>query len=240
MSPPVPDTQAPTVPTNVGVVSKSTTSVNLNWTASTDNVGVTGYTVFYGSQSVNVTETNAMITNLVPDTTYVFTVKAIDAKGNQSIASTPLTVKTDPINTGSDLTPPSTPGNVQVTAKSTTSVTLTWTASTDNVGVTGYTVTYGTNTIHVNNPTAIINGLNANTSYQFFITAQDAAGNVSSSASISVTTDAPSGAPAWAANVSYKVNDEVTYGGKTYICRQPHTSLLGWEPSNVPALWLVK
>ncbi|WP_309270926.1 carbohydrate-binding protein [Paenibacillus sp.] len=44
---------------------------------------------------------------------------------------------------------------------------------------------------------------------------------------------------AWALNVSYKVNDEVTYGGKTYICHQPHTSLLGWEPPNVPAIWQV-
>ncbi|WP_211746052.1 glycosyl hydrolase family 18 protein [Paenibacillus sp. Marseille-Q4541] len=240
LTPPVPDTQAPTVPTNVVATSKTSTTVNLGWTASTDNVGVTGYTVAYGSQSMNVTGTSASITGLTPDTTYVFTVKAKDAKGNLSAASTPLTVKTDPTGSGGDPTAPTAPTNLQVTAKTATSVSLSWSASTDNVGVTGYTVTYGTNAVNVTTTTATLSGLTASTSYQFTVTAKDAAGNVSPGASISITTDAAGGAQAWAPGVSYKVNDEVTYGGKTYVCRQPHTSLTGWEPSNVPALWLLK
>ena len=43
----------------------------------------------------------------------------------------------------------------------------------------------------------------------------------------------------WAANVSYAVNDTVTYNGVTYKCLQAHTSLTVWEPPNVPALWQV-
>ncbi|HHV74959.1 MAG TPA: glycoside hydrolase [Thermoanaerobacterium sp.] len=43
--------------------------------------------------------------------------------------------------------------------------------------------------------------------------------------------------PEWAPNTSYKVGDLVTYNGKTYKCIQAHTSLVGWEPPNVPALW---
>ncbi|WP_435924158.1 carbohydrate-binding protein [Paenibacillus sp. DYY-L-2] len=42
---------------------------------------------------------------------------------------------------------------------------------------------------------------------------------------------------AWAPNTAYAVNDTVTYNGSTYTCLQPHTSLVGWEPPNVPALW---
>ncbi len=42
---------------------------------------------------------------------------------------------------------------------------------------------------------------------------------------------------AWAPNTAYAVNDTVTYSGSTYTCIQAHTSLVGWEPSNVPALW---
>ncbi len=42
---------------------------------------------------------------------------------------------------------------------------------------------------------------------------------------------------AWAPNTSYAINDTVTYGGITYKCLQTHTSLTGWEPPNVPALW---
>ena len=42
---------------------------------------------------------------------------------------------------------------------------------------------------------------------------------------------------AWAPNVAYAVNDTVTYAGSTYQCIQAHTSLTGWEPPIVPALW---
>lgn len=42
---------------------------------------------------------------------------------------------------------------------------------------------------------------------------------------------------AWAPNVAYAVNDTVTYNGSTYKCLQAHTSIVSWEPSNVPALW---
>src|SRR5436190_2342483 len=42
---------------------------------------------------------------------------------------------------------------------------------------------------------------------------------------------------AWAPNVSYSVGTLVTYGGHTYKCLQAHTSQVGWEPPNVPALW---
>lgn len=240
LSTPVPDVEAPSVPTNVVAISKTSTTINLGWSASTDNVGVTGYTVSYGSQSRNVTGTTALITGLTPDTSYVFTVKALDAKGNQSASSSPLTVKTEPVSIGDDLTAPTAPTNLQVIGKTATSISLNWSASTDNVGVAGYTITFGTNTLNVTGTTAVINGLTANTKYEIIVTAKDAAGNVSPAASISVTTDPVSGAQPWASGVSYKVNDEVTYGGKTYVCRQPHTSLDGWEPANVPALWLLK
>jgi chitodextrinase len=58
--------------------------------------------------------------------------------------------------------------------------------------------------------------------------------------SVSVASAAPNRADrgAWAPNVAYVVGDTVTYNGQTYQCRQSHTSLTGWEPSNVLALWL--
>jgi chitodextrinase len=41
----------------------------------------------------------------------------------------------------------------------------------------------------------------------------------------------------WQVGVSYSVGDRVMYNGVEYECRQAHTSLAGWEPPNVPALW---
>jgi chitinase len=43
--------------------------------------------------------------------------------------------------------------------------------------------------------------------------------------------------PAWVANHAYAVGDRVSYAGLNYQCIQAHTSLVGWEPPNVPALW---
>ena len=49
----------------------------------------------------------------------------------------------------------------------------------------------------------------------------------------------PPSADAWAAGVAYVVDDAVIYNDITYVCLQPHTSIIGWEPPNVPALWAV-
>lgn len=43
--------------------------------------------------------------------------------------------------------------------------------------------------------------------------------------------------PAWAANTSYELGVRARYDGKLYKCVQSHTSQIGWEPPNVPALW---
>ena len=51
-------------------------------------------------------------------------------------------------------------------------------------------------------------------------------------------TTAPPAGTAWAPNTVYAVNAVVTYNGVSYLCRQAHRSLNGWEPPNVPALWL--
>nr|BAM67141.1 chitinase [Paenibacillus sp. FPU-7] len=89
------DTQAPTAPTNLAATSTTTTSVSLSWSASTDNVGVTGYDVYRnGALALSVTGTTATITGLTAGTTYSFTVKAKDAAGNVSAASSTLSATT--------------------------------------------------------------------------------------------------------------------------------------------------
>ncbi|MDJ1506100.1 fibronectin type III domain-containing protein [Xanthocytophaga agilis] len=89
------DTQSPSVPTNLSVVSKTETTVNLSWTASTDNVGVTGYDIYNGSVVVGTSNTTSYtVSGLTANTTYSFTVKAKDAANNVSAASTALAVTT--------------------------------------------------------------------------------------------------------------------------------------------------
>lgn len=72
--------------------------------------------------------------------------------------------------------------------------------------------------------------------YNYTVVLSDGSKTVTSNI-VSVSVQKPSSYPAWEAWVSYKTGDIVSYNGKNYTCRQGHTSLVGWEPSNVQALW---
>ncbi len=90
-----PDTTPPSVPTGLSATAVSSTQINLSWTASTDNVGVTGYDVFRnGTQVGTTTTTSYQDTGLTADTTYSYTVAAYDAAGNVSAQSTAASATT--------------------------------------------------------------------------------------------------------------------------------------------------
>ena len=185
------DTTPPSAPTNLTSPSKTSTSASLAWTASTDNVGVTGYQVFRGATLVGTsTGTTATVAGLAPASTYSFTVRATDAAGNLSVASSALLVTTDAAST--DTTPPSTPTNLGSLLKTSTSISLAWTAAMDNVGVTAYQVFRGATQVGMPTGTTFTDtGLTAATTYSYTVKAVDAAGNVSAaSAPLSVTTSA--------------------------------------------------
>lgn len=89
------DTIAPTVPTNLVSTGTTSSSTNLSWTASTDNVGVTGYDIYQGSLlKGSSTATTFAVTGLTPSTTYTFTVRAKDAAGNVSASSNAVSITT--------------------------------------------------------------------------------------------------------------------------------------------------
>ncbi len=196
--PPPADTQAPSTPTNLAASTLTSTGCTLTWTASTDNVGVTGYEIFRNGTPIGTaTAASFAATGLSAGTTYTFTVKARDAAGNASAASNALSVSPP------DTQVPGVPTGLAASAITQTSLTLTWTASTDNVGVTGYDVfRNGTFLVTVGNATVGLTGLTAGTTYTFTVKAKDAAGNVSAaSPALNVTTQA---APV--------ANDLVIYG----------------------------
>jgi chitodextrinase len=91
----VADTSAPSAPV---LTASNTTpiSTDLSWTASTDNVGVTGYDVYQGATLIGSTTsaTTYLVTGLTPATTYNYTVRARDAVGNVSLPSNTVTVLT--------------------------------------------------------------------------------------------------------------------------------------------------
>ncbi|WOP39271.1 RICIN domain-containing protein [Streptomyces sp. Li-HN-5-13] len=95
------DTTAPSVPSALTASGTTSFSTTLSWAASTDNVGVSGYQVLRdGTQIATTTRTSYTDTGLSPSTAYTYTVKAYDAAGNVSAASTALTVTTSASSTG--------------------------------------------------------------------------------------------------------------------------------------------
>lgn len=217
------DNVAPTAPTGATVSNIGTTNATITWNASTDNIGVTGYQIFNGSNQIATTNgaLTSNLTGLTSNTSYTITVKAVDAAGNLSAASNAVTFTTLPV-TGPDTVAPTAPSSLHVMGSSTsTTVPLMWNASTDNVGVTGYQVFQGTTliaTVSGSTVEYLVTGLTANTSYSFTVKAIDAAGNVSSASNVlNVTTpSAPTTYPSWSATTVYVAGNKVTHNGVNY------------------------
>lgn len=94
-----------------------------------------------------------------------------------------------------DTQAPSQPTNLSVTGSTSSTVSLSWTASTDNVGVSAYEIYVNGNYVTtVTSTSAVISGLAPTTTYAFYVIARDAAGNLSTqSNSVNGTTTASSG-----------------------------------------------
>ncbi len=186
------DTNAPSTPTGLSGNASSPSQINLGWTASTDNVAVTGYRV-YRNGVLLATLGNVIAHQNIgvsASTTYSYTVQAFDAAGNASAQSTAVIVTTP---AAPDAVAPSTPTGLVATAISASRITLSWSASTDNVAVTGYRVfRNGGLLISLGNVTSLQDSnLGAGTTYVYTVRALDAAGNVSgNSAAASATTSA--------------------------------------------------
>ena len=190
------DTTAPTVSART-VTNVTSNSVKVNWTtneAATSQIEY-GPTTSYGSltllDSNLVTAHSVLVSDLAPSATYNYRIRAVDAAGNQTISSN----GTFTTAAGADTVAPSMPTGLTTTPISTTQINLSWNASTDNVGVTGYRVFRdgGSTPIATVTTTSYSDsGLTASTTYQYTVVAIDAAGNASGpSVAASATTPAP-------------------------------------------------
>jgi chitodextrinase len=179
------DVTAPSVPTGLTATTVTATQISLAWTASTDNVAVTGYKVYRdGVQIATTTTPSYSNTGLVQATTYSYTVAAHDAAGNTSKQSASLRVTTG------DTTAPTKPTGLKATVMSAQRIDLSWTASTDNVAVTGYKIYRGGVQIATTTKTTLTNNnLTEATTYTYTVAAYDAAGNTSAqSTAVTATT----------------------------------------------------
>lgn len=175
---------------NLQATGISRTQIRLTWdNTASPAVNETGFEIY---RSLVSTGSFALISLTVPDvltytdnnlianTTYYYKIRPVASAG-AATASATISALTDV-----DLTPPTAPNNLAVTSTTQTNVGLSWSGSTDNVGVTGYDVfvrAFGqTNYLKAYTTTAttqLVAGLTPSTLYNFIVKAKDQAGNLS-------------------------------------------------------------
>jgi chitodextrinase len=221
------DTAAPTTST-LSASGTTISGTNLSWTVATDNIGITGYNVYQnGVLKITTTTTSLAVDGLNTSTAYSFYVVAKDAAGNLSVPSNTLNVTT---LSPADTTAPSA-STLYASGTTISSTNLSWTAATDNVGISGYNVYQNGvfKTITTTESLAIA-GLNTSTAYSFYVAAKDAAGNLSvPSNTMNVTTLSPADTTAPSASSLYASGTTISSTNLSWTAATDNIGITGYD-----------
>ncbi|HKT04723.1 MAG TPA: fibronectin type III domain-containing protein [Rugosimonospora sp.] len=191
------DTTPPTAPGALTATLSGTTRVKLAWSPASDGTGVHAYDIYRNGAylaTTSATVTGYTDSTIVAGTGYDYRVAARDLAGNTTSA-------TASVNGGgaSDTTPPSTPGAFAATATGPTSAALSWSPSTDDTGVAGYTILRGGTavaSVPAGSTSYVDSTLTPGTGYSYQVVAKDLSGNASPpTAPATVTTPADTSPP---------------------------------------------
>jgi YD repeat-containing protein len=179
------DTTAPSAPGTPSFSAITGTSATASWTAATDNVGVSSYeySLNGGAWTSNGASLSKNFTGLTSGVTYSLQVRARDAATNAGVASSSSFTTVDEVA-------PTAPGTPSFSSITGTSATATWSAASDNVGVTGYeySLNGGAWTSNGASLSKGLTGLTPATGYTFQVRAKDAGNNTGSASSNSFNT----------------------------------------------------
>jgi uncharacterized repeat protein (TIGR03806 family) len=194
------------VPAGVTATAQSASQILISWTASTDSgTGVAGYRLFRDGGTTpiaTVTTTSYTDDSLVAATTYDYTVLAFDGATPPNVSAQSGAVSATTLAAPVlDTTPPTVPANVTATALSASQIQITWSASTDASGISGYRVYRdggATPIVTVTTTSYTDGGLTAATQYSYTVAAVDGASpaNVSAQSSDATATTSTTPPPA--------------------------------------------
>jgi hypothetical protein len=209
--PPPRDTQAPSLPGLPELLEVTPTTATITWPASTDNVGVTGYLIYFGGQFyedyfLRQVTSNAPVTLPIGGNTgasYHFSVRAMDAAGNMSNFGPRVTFPHPPTvpRVPGDTVPPTAPGAPVVTGTASGNV-VSWAPATDGTGVVEYHVVHAFNVDEVRvraivpgNETSAVVSSPATAPNQIWVIAYDASWNATRGPSATYTPTTPPPTP---------------------------------------------
>lgn len=194
--PPMPtevDEAPPAVPQDLRAVPVGPDLVNLTWMASEDDLGVAGYTVYRDREEIATVDGSTVSyddASVEPETEYRYRVDAFDEAGNHSEPSRPARVTTP---RRVDDVAPSPPSGLTAEPLGSNAVELSWSPSTDDTGVAGYSIYRdGAELQTVDGLTTSFTDEDVEpaTTYSYAVRAFDSSGNVSSfSNEVEVLTD---------------------------------------------------
>ena len=176
------DATAPSAPGNLHQSGWSQTGLAVEWSESSDNVGVAGYSIYRDGVPVAVTQQRtAWVGGLVCGAAHTISVEAYDAAGNHSPRASAVGTTT----ACADTSPPAAPHNLSVSGSTESSISVAWQPSVDDRGVAEYRLSVNDVDIRTTTATAAtFTGLACGRSYVVKVGAADAAGNVSPSSSV--------------------------------------------------------
>ncbi|WP_328341952.1 cellulose binding domain-containing protein [Micromonospora sp. NBC_00421] len=239
--PSTPDTSPfpPSAPTNVTASQVRAGSVTLTWTAATPGCcAIAGYDITYYmafddvvvAASVGNVTTTTISNYLRAGRQYSFRVSARDVVGHRSASSDTVTVVTPVTDTGPDTTPPSAPQNLTLGDVTDSTATLSWSPSTDDVGVSGYNVYrfdgWYTSVLVATVPATtytVALALSTPLRNLFYVRARDAVGNVSiasNTVTAPTTPTPPTTPPPSTCRVTYQNQSEWQGGFVTAVTVQ--------------------
>ncbi len=201
------DSTAPTAPSALLAVA-SGTAVNLSWQASA-STDVSAQDLYRNGSFLATVPPNVLnYSDRSPVAGGRYTIRAHDLAGNQSPDSAPAAV-----GSGSDATPPSVPQGLSATALGASSVKLAWSASTDNVAVTGYRLLRDgalLTTVAASALSYVDNSVSASSSYSYTVQAVDAAGNASAQSAAATVSTPAGGGGGGGTTLTFKATDDAT------------------------------
>ena len=181
------DNIQPNIPMALRALGITSSEISISWNASTDNVGVVGYRIYKNGSSTHFASTATLSlvdSGLNAGQSYQYRVTAIDEEANESGLSSSLIINTLP---EPDISAPTIPSNVRSTDVTSSEISISWNAASDNVGVVGYRIYKNGSLTHFASTATLSlvdSGLNAGQSYQYRVTAIDEEANESNMSSV--------------------------------------------------------